>query len=255
MNTNKKRSFGIGHFPIGTMVRIQVFPNKPVIETMVTRLSSNGPNSWVIETTEPANEHIGGFFTCNIDHVIEIVKRGPGDIKITDPRMSNSTKFKSDIFNRNGNLKPEYGIQKHHSQFLAFSGSQEIVYAIAMDIANPTMLLDNEKLVGELIKGGHLPILHTHTKNSFHSNGFHWSYVQINKKRLKKAIKRVIGKAYINRKHAQKVEDEEMMKRYYEDFESDFGINHISDTEDFECAFKTDSDGSCFDNNDDSIIV
>jgi len=208
----KEQKFHIGHFPTGTIVQVQVGGHGPVIETEVTGIACNGPHSWVLKTIEPCS--LTGTKSYNIDHVIGIIKRGAGAVTLIDVG-STSIERKNAISKRNGDTKSFIGIRKHHSQYLALSSASEIVYAVAIDMITDDMLIDNQKLVDLLIAGGHI---HIKQVSSGHTD-FHWHILQINKKKLKNAIRRVINKACVKRVKAQEEESKAQYDAYKEDME------------------------------------
>jgi hypothetical protein len=83
--------FGWGHFPVGTTCVIHLDHGqqvKPPFTVTVTGVSRNGPNSYCIDTDTPGT--VTEFFTCNIDHVAEITKRGPGIATLIDAHSQSS---------------------------------------------------------------------------------------------------------------------------------------------------------------------
>lgn len=172
--------YHLAHFPAGTIVEIFVeHVTEEPEQYEVSSIRCNGYNSWVLQTT--TKDDLTEWKAFNMCYVTRIIKRGSGSYKVTEnfPRA-----------------KVESILPKPKNSY-AFYSPFETVMTVAKQFLNDSMLVDSEKLIGMLIDQGVI--------RSFDS----WSPQTANKKKLKKAIRRVLNKCLENRKKAQ----EEIWKR------------------------------------------
>lgn len=172
--------FHLAHFPVGTIIEVFVeCVTKEPEQYEVSEIHCNGFNSWVLQTT--TKDDLTGWKAFNMCYVTRIIKRGTGSYKVSEWHP---------------NVKAESILPKPKNSY-AFYSPFETVMTVAKQFLNDSMLVDSEKLIGMLIDQGVI--------RSFDS----WSPQTANKKKLKKAIRRVLNKCLENRKKAQ----EEIWKR------------------------------------------
>ncbi len=198
---SKETKFNYAHFPTGTIceVFIKHITKEPVIVT-VTKLFSNGLNSYVIETDTPCK--LTGFKGYNI---------GPGVAKV---------EVNKSIYRDYDLVQESFGIMKPNTEYYTFSQSR-LIGDIVKDNFNttPDMIIDCDKLIKHLWEQGVL-------KECNIEIGFDRDmYIKANKKQLKKAIGRLLNKCLKKHSVAEAERDEEDREYYEEEMRQDMELD------------------------------
>lgn len=186
--------FGRAFFPAGTICEVQVTKHMhptPIVVT-VDKLVRNGPDSYVI-TTGKMNEATGMEEAYNIAHVKRILKRGEGVAQIDkgDDRYANYL----EVEGQHGHSS----VRKHHSQYRTGSPI-DLALAVAGRYLFEDDCVDPNKL-NELLQKEHL--FHTATSGRY----FQYTVYLVNKKKFRKAVKRLLPKCLMKHREAQKQYD------------------------------------------------
>jgi len=204
----KVPKFNYAHFPQGTVCVVHISPpfsGDPGPKTHEVRnVVKNGPSSWVIETTTPS-EHTG-FFSCNIVHVTEIIKRGEGPMVFGNEREILRRKENAKWYERN--IPTDRHKPKH--SYMGYS-----VHEMAANIFNKyvdhNMLVDFGYLIKLLIERGVFRRIERepHVFNPFVAS----------KKKLDRALRQLVNKCLVKHKVRQKEEEKEYDRLYSEDLD------------------------------------
>ena len=203
--TQDKQKFGRGHFPAGTVCEVNVRGGKGKAPRIVTTtgLVENGLNSFCITTDEP--DQTTGTFSCNIDHVIRIIKRGPGFAKITRRNEGSTRQYHRETTESRREI---FQCIKPKSHYLTFD-EHTLVYMVALDYINDDMLLDNDKLVEMIRARGLIKQIDAPEDSEFCLVAY-----TIPKQKLRQAIKQLINKCLRNRVKAEEEEQKAEYERY-----------------------------------------
>jgi len=205
-NSRKERKethpFSTAFFTVGTTCVVNVCGGDLTIE--VKRLIKNGPHSYILET--PVFKDVTGCNEAfNICYVRKIIKRAPGVAVVHEAGHGYGVpnkKYLKEFFDENvkNNMRCYDPTEvKHHSRYKVMDVNR-LVGGIAFEIANSMdHVIDVEKMVS-LLRQQHI----------FHLDNVDWGYMSsVNKKKLRKAIKRVFNKCLMNQYKAQDENDRE----------------------------------------------
>lgn len=218
-----KSKFNIAHFPKGTVVEIEIFGK--VTEATVLSVSSNGANSWLIEI-DRYSPTLNGNEVVNIGYVTRIIKRGAGGLVF---RQRSDCDHRSLFFKQNNENRLLDGKNlKHPSQYFALCSHAMLLYYLGTQMTHYMHLIDTDKLMELLEVNG------IRTKKIGDEAMFSFNYLQINKKKLKKRLRRMLPHAYIRRYEAQRDYDDQMSDDDWFDRGADderFALQVIDDSE------------------------
>ena len=238
MNTNKWQP---EHFPVGTCVTVCVTvnvsdTNDSEYDATVTGVSCNGVDSYLIhykdisgpgaEAVNKRHEVCSGesktdLNFVNISHVTKIHQRGEGEVVwIKEEQDSKRIDW---IFNN-------VGLPKHHSQYTTADLLLTVDTLSTKYISN-NMIVDYSKLISMLSNGNY-----GLKKIKFRPSS-DWLYFSINKKKLNKAIKRLINKCLVKKSVKLKKEYE-----YWDEIDNRVFDEHLTscyDAEDMPLYFNT----------------
>lgn len=183
----EKKTWNTGHFPVGTIAKAKLHSEEE-FEFIVKGVVCNGPKSYVIITDLPHDLTDSKMF--NMSYVTRIVKRGDGP----EYKGSDYTVFNKDV----------------HDSFKSghiYAGI--LISFMSVPYMKPNMMVDNEEFIIELFSQGVL------RRDS--------SYKLIyNKRKLRKAVKRLLNKFLIRHKTAEYEEQETYDKMHEEDCFNDY---------------------------------
>jgi hypothetical protein len=177
----EKKTWNTGHFPVGTIAKAKLH-NEEEFEFTVKEVVCNGPRSYVIVTDLPHDLTDDKSF--NMSYVTSIVKRGDGSEYKNTGSAAISQMFRDSI-------KDGY-----------VSARILILFTTSLYV-KPDMLIDIDNFIIELFKQGVL------RKNSSYD-------LVYNKKKLRKAVKRLLNKFLVKHKTAER-EQQEMYSKWVED--------------------------------------
>lgn len=211
MRKEKTRRFNRGHFPVGTVAKVQVFKDREPIIATVTAVVCNGPDSWVI-VTDRWNENIECYDSYHLSHVKEIIKRGEGKLVLKDGYGIGSV-FETDLYRQSlGQEKFIYKPKNHYHGFSVGLLVQEVLGQ--MTPLEEDHIYDIDSIENEIKKRFGRSV-------KFCDDGYYYLLKSINKKKFKRHLRRIAAHFKCNRKRAQKVDDDIMNEIYTRDYEYD----------------------------------
>jgi len=204
MNIDDKAipKWNTGHFPVGTVCEAILSSDIPFTFT-VKGIVRNGIRSYVLKT-DLISPIVGLDYRCfNIDHVTRIIKRGDGRV-VAESNFDNFGSYFAEDQKRN---QGAFGITKHKSQYLTFGNTQGLIMNVAYKYCPPEATLDMEKLTKKLLEQNVI-------RNEYVLGEYRLNYVKCNKKKLHKAVKRLINKCLTPLKAAEATE-----RKFYDDMD------------------------------------
>ena len=194
------RNFPAAFFTPGTKVRLSqssMIDKEQSDIVTVNTLSFNGPDSFVMITAdrEGKGEFAGQHRTINISHVIEIISHVPGVLK-WEHHPSHEHRFDSDRMR--GTSKQIAG-KNHFVGYLSEIAQHSIVQYLSESVG---VCYSVDKLMTYLEKSGmvHMESIH---------DGWDHAYA-VNKKKLKRTVRRLQGKISISARKVQEKYDNDM---------------------------------------------
>lgn len=202
-NTNK---FSWAHFPVGTIVElgdiIRPYTKASPIQT-VKSLVQNGPNSFLL-IMEEYNEAMKMNYMFNIDHVAKIIKRGTGQPFIDDCNTGKRTTYSNNVcFNTK--------VSKSKGQYLFYGYIELPTQYLALEYVPKVSCIDMRALMDYCVKYAGFKVV----PDSFWGNIF-----IINKKKLRKFIRRNVNRFLLSPckvQHELDMIDAEMYEKDFED--------------------------------------
>jgi hypothetical protein len=224
MNTinNEVKEFGFQHFPVGTVVEINVHRTmkEPVIAT-VTSLHRVGPRRYVV-ATDRYNELMEMFDSYHISHITKIIKRGPGVARVVDEDFKAWTGL--NIRGRDYGNFPRGAYSTHQKKNYVYSTEwkEMVANVLPTNMLKNDMIVDIEKMKDFMMKAG---AIKTEDVTSVWYN-----YVFIGcKKRMKKVARQVLTKCLLNHRKYDAEMEEASRKSDMEDLERErdyFDLNY-----------------------------
>lgn len=204
-NTNK---FSWAHFPVGTIVElgdiIRPYTKASPIQT-VKSLVQNGPNSFLL-IMEEYDEAMKMDYMFNIDHVVKIIKRGPGQPFIAEHNAGKRTTYSNNVcFNTR--------VNKSKGQYLFYVSVQSPIYYIALEYVPKVSCIDIEALIDYCVKYAGFKVV---------PDGFWGNIYIINKKKLRKFIRRNVNRFLLSPGKVQHELDMIDAEMYERDFEASY---------------------------------
>jgi len=191
MYTKEKKRWNVGHFPVGTVVKAKLSGQDESNYTVMS-VTRSGPKNYLIYSSVldiSKGQYTNVFF--NINNVTSIVKRGSG-------KEYNETD------------RGQFTVMFLECQKRGYMPAHVLVSFICVPYLKTNMLVDMDGLTSEVFRQGLLRI------------DFGFGTLVYSKRKLRKAIKRLINKYLVKHKFAQSQED-----KFY------FDINQ-SDEDDFD---------------------
>lgn len=218
-NSRKERKeahpFSPAFFTVGATCKVNVCGDDIAIE--VKRLIKNGPNSYILETPV-FNEVTKCNEAYNITYVTEIIKRAPGIAVVHEAGVGYGVpnkKYLKEFFDTNfkHNMHCNDPVEVKHKSRYKVMDVHQLVGGIAFEMANPMdHVIDVEKMVKLLQQ-----------ENVFRRDNAGWCYMSsVNKKKLRKAIKRLFNKCLLNQYKAQKENDDAWEQSHLEYDDRDY---------------------------------
>lgn len=209
----KTPKWNTGHFPIGTIVTVKFshIPEDPEKQYTVSDIIKNGVSSYCIETNTPTQyKDIGGNESFNISHVTSIIKRGTGK-----EYCGSDTSESNKLFLEQSAMHSRIGKRG------TLLSENQIAYYLASGMLKDQTLLDLNKLIGHLFGQGVFKKVDT-------GEFFHTTLVY-NKKRAKKAVKRLLNKCLIKHKVALKEEEDMYVDMMENDFYGEIDFDDVEE--------------------------
>ena len=185
-----KQKFHVEHFPAGTQFRAPIVGDMILTARCVTQ---NAPKNYLI-IYEPIEGKESDFCALAIGHVTEVVKRGEGY----------ATWRKEDV--RAADKPSSY--EATRNRYAHFGGLSFLISYLAAQVTkNTTNMVDTELLVRKIYEERLI------RKDQRYGN---WGVHSCSKKKLKKAIKRLIPHCLLNHEKEEREYQEAMNAAYHE---------------------------------------
>lgn len=198
----KDCKFSRAHFPRGTVVEIDLGHSlgKKFKTVTVDRVTCNGPDSWIIQTTDRTERMIGAD-SYHLRFVNRVIERG------TLPELLCTSFTYNEFFHYMSVITPK---KKNKTNYYV-SMHELVVFMLSHDLRYRDFerdhLFDTEAISKELAKHFGTPAL---------------QYQLINKKKFHRLFKRVISKHKINRAKAQRKLDYENTEDFFKNLDDEY---------------------------------
>lgn len=198
--TKASKGFSPAFFTPGTRCIVQVGRREEAKEIVVKNLVQNGSDSYVIDTgIKHDSEYMKDVTqSYNISHVIQVLEHKPGKLV-----FGRAYRGRNDLKSISYTELPGLGRANRHIGW----DTASMVYNAIRDFNEPGTCIDGEKLIDLLWERG------IFKKVSIGQNYESFSVIVANKKKLKRAVRRLLGKVKINARETQEAQD----LAYYEE--------------------------------------
>lgn len=209
----KQGYFGVGFFTPGTVFEYQIGrcygPETAPVRLTVSHLSSNSPNSFIVESTTH-DDVLDMKKSVNTQHVKRIIQHVPGRLVWDGKRKQ--ARF-AEFFKQEEQWVMEKIVKKHPSRYRV-SYIDQLIYTLAEEFMPPGAQLDGKAMAEAIRK---MNLFKKHVVLPPNEDGY-WGYnvYSVNKKRLQKVVKSLVNK-YLVKLHKAQTEYDTMMQEIEEE--------------------------------------
>lgn len=209
----KQGYFGVGFFTPGTVFEYQIGrcygPETAPVRLTVSHLSSNSPNSFIVESTTH-DDVLDMKKSVNTQHVKRIIQHVPGRLVWEGKRKQ--ARF-AEFFKQEEQWVMEKIVKKHPSRYRV-SYIDQLIYTLAEEFMPPGAQLDGKAMAEAIRK---MNLFKKHVVLPPNEDGY-WGYnvYSVNKKRLQKVVKSLVNK-YLVKLHKAQTEYDTMMQEIEEE--------------------------------------